>query len=71
MSGIAFRGNEHRLLLASFHRPHEFVISRDVREGALTVLRGMFPRLRGVADEAMSLIRTKVVPRGMISTVGI
>lgn len=63
MSGIAFRGNEHRLLLSSFHKPHEFVVSQDVQEEALRILREKFPRLRRDADEAMSLIRTNVVPR--------
>ena len=63
VSGIAFRGNEHEILKLSFVRGSDFVISDDVRDEVLRVLRDDFPRLRAEVEEIVSLVRAEVVPR--------
>ena len=63
VSGIAFRGNEHEILKFSFLRGSDFVISDDVRDEVLRVLRGDFPKLRAEVEEIVSLVRAEVVPR--------
>lgn len=63
VSGIAFRGNEHRILLASFRAPHEFVVSQDVQDEAKKGLQQKFAHLRADASEAISLIIAEVVLR--------
>ncbi len=64
VSGIVFAGTEQAILRATFRADHTFVISEDVRREALNALRKKFPRLRAEAEEALSLLRTEVVPRG-------
>ncbi len=63
VSGIAFRGNAHAILVSAFTSKHRFVFSEDVHGEALQVLRGKFPRLRREAEEILSLIRAERVPR--------
>ena len=63
VSGIAFRGNEHEILRFSFIRGSDFVISDDVRDEALRVLRQGFPKVRADVEEIVSLVRAEVVPR--------
>ena len=63
VSGIAFGGNEHALLLLTFTSDHTFVTSDDVQEEAMQVLRATFPRFREEAHEILSLVRAEVVPQ--------
>lgn len=63
LSGIAFRGNEHAILVSAFSPTHEFVLSDDVRNEVAGVLLEKFPRLREEAKEILSLIRAETVPR--------
>jgi len=63
VSGIVFSGTERSILLASFRGEHQLVISEDVREEALDVLRRKFPRFRKDAEEAMSMLHLEAVPR--------
>jgi len=63
VSGIAFRGNEHKLLRATFRSPHAFLVSDDIMRETASVLARRFPRLRTAADEILSLIRVEVILR--------
>ncbi len=63
VSGIVFPGTEQAILRASFRGNHTFVTSEDVRREVLDTLQEKFPRLRAEAEEALSLLRTEVVPR--------
>lgn len=63
VSGTVFPGTERWIVRATFHGGHAFVISEDVRQEALDVLREKFPRLRPEAEEALSVLRVEVVPR--------
>lgn len=63
VSGIAFRGIEHEILRFTFLPGSDFVISEDVKDEVLRVLREEFPRLRAEAEEIVSLVRAEVVPR--------
>jgi len=62
VSGIAFRGKSHALLVSTFSSKHRFVVSEDVHREALAVLQRKFPRLRREAEEILSLIRAELVP---------
>ncbi|MBI4415700.1 MAG: putative toxin-antitoxin system toxin component, PIN family [Euryarchaeota archaeon] len=62
VSGIAFRGKSHAILVSTFSSKHRFVLSEDVHREATEVLRRKFPRLRREAQEILSLIRAEVVP---------
>lgn len=63
VSGIVFSGTEQWLLQATFRGEHHFVISEDVEQETLEVMREKFPRLREEAEEALSVLQVEVVPK--------
>lgn len=63
VSGIAFHGNEHKLLQITFQSPHTFLVSDDIKRETASVLTEKFPRLRTAANEILSLIRVELIPR--------
>src|SRR5947199_10786076 len=60
---MAFGGNEHKLLRATFRSPHAFLVSDDIMRETASVLARRFPRLRTAADAILSLIRVEVILR--------
>ena len=65
VSGIAFGGNEHKLLQATFRSPHTFLVSDDIMRETASVLTRKFPRHRASVDEILSLIMVEVIPRAV------
>lgn len=63
VSGVAFHGTERSILLASFRKEHELVVSDDVVREALEVMRQKFPRLRKDAEEVLATLRLEAIPR--------
>jgi putative PIN family toxin of toxin-antitoxin system len=63
VSGIVYSGPERSILLAGFRGEHRLVVSEDVRQEALDVVRRQFPRFRKDAEEAMSILHLEAVPR--------
>lgn len=63
VSAIAFSGTERWILRATFRGEHAFVISQDVRQETLDVMRRKFPQLRREAEEAVSLLPVDIVAR--------
>ena len=63
ISGIAFRGNEHALLLRALDPRHAFLVSEDVVREVRAVLGAKFPELRDEGEEFLRLLPVEVVPR--------